>query len=229
MLTRFRQVPRSQAARDGSDRRGASGARHAPIGQLVQRAGVQQPTAGVSVPLGPDGRLAGVDQHHHHQPDCGFRSVVMGAGDAALGHRCGRGVEPRGPVGTTTARATSTVAQVDIAAVSATTFLAGVLLGFGAPGSVLNAAPNSFAPSQTGPNLTAMVGTKGLCQVRTDNTTTVGHTLNVSSTSTHTGQVSDTGGTSFTLGSTIGVALQAVTVSAGPKLVWAKIDIPFSI
>jgi hypothetical protein len=133
-----------------------------------------------------------------------------------------------GPGGDDDGSTAYTVAQVDIAATSATgSTLAGVILGFGALGSYLQAAPNTFAPSQAGPNLTAMVGTKGICQVLVDNTTTVGHTLIVSTTSGHTGQAHDSGGSSFTFGTTIGVALQAVTVSAGPLLCWAKIDIPF--
>jgi hypothetical protein len=140
----------------------------------------------------------------------------------------GVGTNP-GPGGDDDGATNWTAASVDLAAVSATTFLAGVILGFGALGSFLQAAPNTFAPSQVGPNLTCMVGTKGICQVLCDNTTTVGHTLNVSSTSLHTGQVSDSGGTSATLMSTIGVALQAVTVSTGPKLVWAKIDVAYSV
>jgi hypothetical protein len=132
-----------------------------------------------------------------------------------------------GPGGDDDGASPYTVATVDISATSATSLLAGVILGFGALGSFLQAAPNTFAPSQAGPNLTAMVGTKGICQVLCDNTTTIGHTLIPSTT--HTGQVSDSGATTSTFGSTIGVALQAVTVSSGPKLVWAKIDVPFSI
>lgn len=140
----------------------------------------------------------------------------------------GVGTNP-GPGGDNDGATNYTVATVDLAAVSATTLLAGVLLGFGSPGSFLQALPSTFGPSEVGPAITVMVGTKGICQVWTDNTTTVGHTLIPSATSTHTGQVSDSGGTSTTAGSTLGVALQAVTVSAGPKLVWAKIDVPFSI
>ena len=60
-----------------------------------------------------------------------------------------------------------------------------------------------------------------------DSTTTVGHTLIPSTT--HAGFASDSGGTSSTFGSTIGVALQAVTISTQAKRVWAKIDIPFSV
>ena len=132
-----------------------------------------------------------------------------------------------GPGGDDDGSSNYTVLQVDIAATSATTLLAGVIAGFGAPGSFLTAAPNTFAPSQAGPNLTCMVATKGIVQVFCDNTTTVGHTLIPSTT--HAGLASDSGGTSSTYGSTIGVALQAVTISTQTKLVWAKILIPNSI
>jgi hypothetical protein len=138
----------------------------------------------------------------------------------------GVGTNP-GPGGDDDGASNWTAAVVDISATSATSLLAGVILGFGAPGSFLQAAPNTFAPSQVGPNLTAMVGTKGIAQVLCDNTTTIGHTIIPSTT--HTGQASDSGGTSSTFGSTLGVALQAVTVSTGPKLVWCKIDVPFSV
>lgn len=132
-----------------------------------------------------------------------------------------------GPGGDDDGSSNYTCAQVDIAATSATTFLAGVLLGVGSPGAPPYAAPNSYAPSQTGPNLVAMVGTKGICQVLVDNSTTVGDTLIPSTT--HAGFAHDTGGTAFTLGSTLGVALQTLTVSTVAKLCWAKIDIPFSV
>jgi hypothetical protein len=117
-----------------------------------------------------------------------------------------------------------TVATVDLSAVSATTFIAGVLLGVGAPGAPAAVVPNTIAGPTTGPpSLIAMVARLGLVQVLVDTTTTVGHTLKVSTTSTHTGQASDTTGTSYTFGTTIGVALQAVTVSAGPLPCWCKL------
>ena len=156
----------------------------------------------------------------------GAGALVPGAVMSVLS--TGVGSNP-GPGGDDDGSSNYTALQVDLAAVSATTLIAGILLGFGAPGSFLQALPSTFGPSQAGPAVTCMIGTKGICQVWVDNTTTIGHTLNMSSTSTHTGQASDSGGTSFTLGSTLGVALQAVTVSAGPKLCWAKVDIPFSI
>jgi hypothetical protein len=114
-----------------------------------------------------------------------------------------------------------TVATVDLSAVSATTLIAGVLLGVGSPGVAAPAVPNTIAGAL--PAFVAMVARLGLVQVLVDNTTTVGHTLKVSTTSLHTGQASDTGGTSYTFGTTIGVALQAVTVSAGPLPCWCKL------
>jgi hypothetical protein len=117
-----------------------------------------------------------------------------------------------------------TVATVDLSAVSATTFLAGVLLGVGSPGMPAPVVPNTI--SGTLPALIAMIAKIGLVQVLVDNTTTIGHTLNPSATATHTGQAHDTGGTTWTAGSTIGVAMQAVTVSAGPLPCWASINIP---
>jgi hypothetical protein len=114
-----------------------------------------------------------------------------------------------------------TVATVDLSAVSATTLIAGVLLGVGAPGDPAPVVPNTI--SGVLPALIAMVARLGLVQVLVDNTTTIGHTLKVSTTATHTGQASDVGSTTYTFGTTIGVALQAVTVSAGPLPCWAKL------
>lgn len=117
-----------------------------------------------------------------------------------------------------------TVATVDLSAVSATTFIAGVLLGVGSPGAPAPVVPNTISGPTTGPpSLIAMVARVGLVQVLVDNTTTIGHTLKVSTTSGHTGQASDTAGTSYTFGTTIGVAMQAVTVSAGPLPCWCKL------
>jgi hypothetical protein len=117
-----------------------------------------------------------------------------------------------------------TVATVDLSAVSATTAIAGVLLGVGAPGAPAPVVPNTISGPTTGPpSLIAMVARLGLVQVLVDNTTTVLHTVKVSTTSTHTGQASDTGGTTYTFGTTIGVALQAVTISAGPLPCWIKL------
>lgn len=133
-----------------------------------------------------------------------------------------------GSSGNTTFPFNWTVALVDLAAVSATSLLAGVLLGVGAPGAPASVVPNTIAGPATGPpSLIAMVARLGLVQVLVDNTTTVGHTLNMTGTSTHTGQAHDSGGTSYTLGSTLGVALQAVTITAGPLPCWMKLSPSF--
>jgi hypothetical protein len=116
-----------------------------------------------------------------------------------------------------------TVQYVDLAPVSSTTYKAGVLLGVNALGSAAPFVPNTIPG---GPAMVAMVGLRGLCQVLVDNTTTIGHTLIASTTSTHTGQFSDSGGSTFTWGTTLGIALQAVTVSGGPLLCWAAVNFP---
>ena len=138
------------------------------------------------------------------------------------GTGAGVGTNP-GPGGDATSTP-YTVQEVDLSAVSTTTYLAGVLLGVGTLGANAAVAPNSA--TLNGALLLAMVGKRGICQVLCDNTTTVGHTLIASTTSTHTGQAADSGGTTRTYGTCIGVALQAVTVSAGPLLVWAHINMP---
>jgi hypothetical protein len=116
-----------------------------------------------------------------------------------------------------------TVQYVDLAPVSTTTYLAGVFLGGPSLGAPLPVVPNTIPG---GPAFSAMVGKRGIAQVLVDNSTTIGHTLNGSSTSGHTGQASDTGGSTWTFGTTIGIVLQAVTVSAGPVLCWAAVNFP---
>lgn len=116
-----------------------------------------------------------------------------------------------------------TVAQVALAPVSSTINVAGILIGVGAPGAAAPAVPNTISG---GPSLIAMVAKKGLVQVLVDNTTTIGHTIIPSTTSLHTGQCSDSGGTTRTYGTCIGVARQAVTVTTGPLPCWVSIDIP---
>ena len=117
---------------------------------------------------------------------------------------------------------TYTVQYVDPAPTTSTTYLAGVLLGVNSLGAACPVVPNTVAG--TDPAFVAMVGVRGICQVYVDNTTTIGHTL-ICSTS-HVGNASDSGGATRTFGTCIGVALQAVTVSAGPQLCWAHIDFP---
>jgi hypothetical protein len=134
----------------------------------------------------------------------------------------GVGATP-GPGGDADGSTVYTVQTVDPAAVSTTGYMAGVLLGVGAPGSPAPVVPNTLSGTNA---LIAMVAKRGIVQVYVDNTTTIGHTLEVSPTSTHTGNAHDTGGTTFTYGTTFGIALQAVTVSAGPLLCWAAINFP---
>jgi hypothetical protein len=115
-----------------------------------------------------------------------------------------------------------TIQTVDIAAVSTTTYFAGVLLGVGSLGANSPVAPNTITgrlPAQI-----AMVGKRGICQVLMDTTAALGDTFKVSATATHTGQFADSGGTTFTAGTTCGVILQAVTVSTGPLLCWVKLN-----
>lgn len=120
-----------------------------------------------------------------------------------------------------------TTALVDLAAVSATTLLAGILLGVGSPGNPAPVVPNTIAGPATIPSLVAMVARLGIVQVLVDNSTTIAHTVNMTGTATHTGQGHDSGGTAYTLGSTLGVALQAVTISAGPLPCWIKLSPSF--
>jgi len=117
-----------------------------------------------------------------------------------------------------------TVLQVDLAPVSATNMVAGVLLGVSSIGLNAPAVPNTIG-SSVQPSLTAMVGVSGMAQVLVDNTTTVGHTVIPSVTATHTGQASDSGGVAWTVGLTLGVAMQAVTVTTGPKPCWVKLSL----
>ncbi len=123
-----------------------------------------------------------------------------------------------------------TVQYVDIASTSTTAAggLAGVCLGIGTVGGFASpqnlTTPANTAVSSTAPSQIVLVGKRGICQVLVDNTTTVGHTLKVSTS--HTGQFSDNGNTTFTFGTTVGIALQAVTISTGPLLCWAAVNFP---
>ena len=102
-------------------------------------------------------------------------------------------------------------------------YIAGVLLGVGTLGAPAPAVPNTIAG---GPSLVAMVAKRGLVQAWVDTTTTIGHTQNISTTSGHVGQWTDSGGTTRTIGTTVGIALQTVTISSSiPQLCWININI----
>ena len=121
-----------------------------------------------------------------------------------------------------------TVQYVDVAATTSTTYLAGICLGIGSLGGFASpqnlTTPANTSISSTQPSQIAMVGKRGIMQVLVDNTTTVGDTLICSTT--HAGYAHDTGGSTRTYGTTIGVALQVVTISTQPLLCWAHINMP---
>ena len=103
-------------------------------------------------------------------------------------------------------------------------YIAGVLLGVSSLGAPCPVVPNTVGPTTT-PAFVAMVAKRGLVQVYVDNTTTIGHTVNISTTSAHVGVGSDTGGTTRTIGTTLGIAMQAVTVSTAALLCWVNLNI----
>lgn len=123
-----------------------------------------------------------------------------------------------------------TVQYVDLASTSTTAAggLAGVALGIGTLGGFAVpqnlTTPANTSISSTQPSQVVMVGKRGIAQLLVDNTTTVGHTIKVSTS--HIGQFSDNGNTTVTFGTTVGIALQAVTVSTGPLLCWCSINFP---
>jgi hypothetical protein len=144
-------------------------------------------------------------------PPLGFGQGISSGGD-------------RGSSGNTTFPFNWSVPYVDLSPVSASIYVAGVLLGVGSIGLACPAVPNTVG-STNNASFVAMVGRTGLAQVLVDNTTTIGHTVIPSTTSTHTGQASDSGGTTWTYGTTIGVALQAVTITTGPKPCWINLNV----
>jgi hypothetical protein len=168
---------------------------------------------GTVLMYGLTGTPAGVGSY----PPLGFNTSYPG-GDAA----------GSGATGNPTFPYNWTVQYVDAAATTSTTYLAGICLGFGSLGQFATpqnlTTPSNSSISSTVPCQVAMVGKRGIMQVLVDNTTVVGDTLICSTT--HTGQAHDTGGSTRTYGTTLGVALQAVTVSTGALLCWAHINMP---
>jgi hypothetical protein len=103
-------------------------------------------------------------------------------------------------------------------------YIAGVLLGVSSLGAPAPVVPNTISGTST-PALVAMVAKRGICQVYVDNSTTIGDTINIGTTSAHVGVGHDTGGTTRTIGTTLGIALQAVTVSSAAVLCWVNLNI----
>lgn len=135
-----------------------------------------------------------------------------------------------GATGNTTFPYGWTVQYVDIASTSTTVSngLAGVCLGIGSLGGFAqpqaDTTPSNASIGTGQPIQVVMVGKRGIAQLLVDDTTSVGQTIKVSTS--HTGQFSTTGGTTWTAGTTVGVALQAVTVNTGPLLCWCSINFP---
>ena len=137
-----------------------------------------------------------------------------------------------GATGNTTFPFNWTVQYVDLASTSTTAaerrprrrcaWASGASAEFASPQNLTTPANTSV--SSTVPGQVVLVGKRGICQLLCDNTTTVGHTIKVSTS--HIGQFSDVGSTTVTFGTTVGIALQAVTVSAGPLLVWCSVNFP---
>jgi len=122
-----------------------------------------------------------------------------------------------------------TVQYVDVASTSTTVAngLAGVCIGFGSKDAFASpqglTVPANSALGSTQASQIAMVGKRGLVQLLMDNTTTVGHSVKVSTT--HPGLFSDVGSTTPTFGTTVGIVQQAVTITV-PTLVWCSVNFP---
>jgi hypothetical protein len=99
-------------------------------------------------------------------------------------------------------------------------YIAGVLLGVSSLGAPAPVVPNTVGPTNT-PAFVAMVAKRGICQVYVDNTTTIGDTINIATTSAHVGVGHDTGGTTRTIGTTLGT----VTVTTTAVLCWVNLNI----
>lgn len=143
-------------------------------------------------------------------------------GAALMYTNAGIGANP-GPGGDAGSGTAYTVQTVDIAATTSTLWFAGILLGVGALGQALSTTEFPGTVTSNGSTIGGqqlMVGKKGITQALFDSTTTVGHTFIVSTTVA--GAFHDTAGTAITYGTTVGVILQAVTISSGTALVWVK-------
>jgi hypothetical protein len=147
------------------------------------------------------------------------QSTVAPLGSVMSVTTAGVGTNP-GPGGDCGTSAAYTVPLVDLSSTTASLnpYCVGVLIGTGSFGTVTPVAPSTVSS----PAFMAMCATRGMVQVLCTNTTTIGHTVNISTGTS--GAASDSGGTTWTVGSTIGTAMQAVTISSGTALVWVKLS-----
>ena len=138
-----------------------------------------------------------------------------------------------GATGNTTFPYYWTVQTVDACVANNTTVGAGICLGFGSLGSFAspqaNTTPNNSSIVSGFPFQVAMVAKRGICQVLFDGSTatTTGNSVIPANTTSHVGCARDSGGTTRTFGTTIGVILQNVTFANTnqPQLVWCAIDV----
>ena len=197
----------------------------ASVATLTQPLAVST-TIGYAVPgcalmYGLTGTQAGVGANPPQGAQGGNTGTWYPGGDAGVGS-----------TGNTTFPYNWTVQYVDVASTSTTVAsgLAGVCLGFGAPGAFANpqglTTPSNAAVGSTAPGQIAMVGKRGLVQLLFDaavSPTVVGHTVKVSTT--HPGLFSDAGSTTWTFGTSVGIVQQAVT-STVPTMVWCSVNFP---
>jgi hypothetical protein len=198
----------------------------ASVATLTQPTAVST-TIGYAVPgcalmYGLMGTQAGVGSYPPQGPIGGNTGSWYPGGDSGVGS-----------TGNTTFPYNWTVQYVDVASTSATaaTGLAGVCLGTGGtlgayPQPQALTTPSNAALGSTQPFQDVMVGKRGICQLLFDGAvspTVVGHTVKVSTT--HPGCFSDNGNTTVTFGTTVGIVLQAVTLTV-PTLVWCAVNFP---
>lgn len=173
--------------------------------------------------FGPTGAMSGNASGVGNSAPQGFGQTYPG-GDAS----------GAGATGNNTFPYYWTVQNVDAATASSTTQLAGVCIGFGSLGAFAipqaNTTPSSASITNAFPVQMAMVGKRGIVQVLFDGSasTTSGNTFVAASTASHVGCAKDSGGTTRTFGTTLGVILQTVTFANAnqPQLIWCYLNAP---
>jgi hypothetical protein len=178
------------------------------------------PEANVSYALAQLDQQPGYNVNWHPYAMNTSQSTVAPIGSVMGFTTAGVGANP-GPGGDRAGGSAYTVAEVDLSVASAGSnpLYAGVLVGTNTWGATTGVAPNTIT---TGLAFQAMCAFHGVVQVLCDATNAViGHTINISATVAGVGH--DSGGTTWTAGTTIGTALQAVTISSGTALVWVAL------